>query len=68
MDRQPNVSPDVDRDRRLHKRLARIEKLLLALNLALPDRPDQLIRTGPARRVILDEILGEIYPKSPEQD
>ena len=62
MDRQPLVSPDVDRDRRLHKRLARIEKLLLALNLALPDQRDQLIRQGPTRVDILEELLAEIYP------
>ena len=66
MDNPALVSPAVGREKRLNKRLDRIEKLLLALNLALPDRPEQLIRQGPSRSDILEELLGEIYPEPPE--
>ena len=48
----------------LHTHLRTLEKLLLAIALALPDQPVQTVLRGPSRRDILEEAYGEVYPDS----
>jgi hypothetical protein len=42
--------------------LNRLEKLLLAIAMALPDESDRTLRPGPSRKDILEEVLAEIAP------
>ena len=61
-----NIPAPEHPDRWLYDHLSRIEKLLLALNLALPDQEEQMVLRAPSRSAILEEALGAIYPDARE--